>query len=189
MHASSTARPTLLPDVLTRPLSASPSRWSSSSTSQAGLHGVDALAGASLGDGVVKLDCGSGFADGHASVPALPGSARRQPGRSAEGRARGRRSDPIIVVFASAGRGDAEPFRLGVTDVRRGGEALVAIGDGADGEPARRACSSSCGTEARRDGGGCTRRRTIVIAMVMVIVIGTGGSVGSRWEQQCSGRR
>ena len=75
--------------------------------------------------------------------------------------ARARRIGPIAVVIASAGLGDAEPFGLGGTMVEQGVEALVAIGDGADGEP----------------------------AITMVMVIGTGGSAGSRWARRYSERR
>ena len=113
----------------------------------------------------------------------------RQPGRSAEARDHGRRSEPISMIVASVGRGDAGPFRLGVTDVRRGAVALVAIGDGADAERAHGAGCSSGEAELRHDGGGRTRGRTIAIVIAMVMVIGTGGSAGSRWARRCSGRR
>lgn len=43
--------------------------------------------------------------------------------------ARVQRSGTIATVIASAGRGDAEPYRIGGTDVRRVIKALVAIGD------------------------------------------------------------
>ena len=47
------------------------------------------------------------------------------------------------MYVASAGRGDAEPFRRGGTNVRQGAMALVAIGDGADAGHARGACRSA----------------------------------------------
>ena len=162
---------------------------SSSASSRAGPRAVDALAGASLGDGVARLDCGSDLADGHASVSALRRSARRQAGRSAEARDHGRGSEPITMIVASVGRGDDALFRLGVTDVRRGAVALVAIGDGADAERAHGAGSSSGEAELRHDGGGRTRGRTIAIVIAMVMVIGTGGSAGSRWARRCIARR
>ena len=188
--------PTLLRSVLTRPVQAGPTepvgilrgaltgaalswpwRWSSSSSSsssRAGPQAVDELAGASLGDGVVKLDCGCDLTDGHGSAASLRRSARRQVGRSAEARDHGRGSEPITMIVVSVGRGAV---------------ALVAIGDGADAERAHGAGCSSGEAELRHDGGGRTRGRTIAIVIAMVMVIGTGGSAGSRWARRCSGRR
>ena len=82
------------------------------------------------------------------------------------------------MSVASVGRGDDEPFRLGGTDVRRGVVALVAIGDGADAGHALGTCSSSCGAELPHDIGDFTRRRAVVMAIAMVMVIGTSGSAG-----------
>ena len=80
------------------------------------------------------------------------------------------------MFVTSAGRGDDEPFRPGGTDVRRGVEALVAIGDGVDADRTPGACGSSCGGKVPHEVGGCTRRRTIAIAIAMVVVAGTTGS-------------
>ncbi len=72
------------------------------------------------------------------------------------------------MLVASVGRGDAGPFRAGCTNVRRGVEALVAIGDGTDGEPARGCRSSSYGGEVQH--GNNDRILGDSFAIVVVIV-------------------
>ncbi len=91
----------------------------------------------------------------------------------------GRRSGPSTMIATSAGRGDAGPLRRGVTNVRRGVVALVAIGDGADAEHAHGTCSPSVEGDLRHDVGGRTRRRTTIIVIALVIVIASRESAST----------
>ena len=79
------------------------------------------------------------------------------------------------MIVAPVGRGDAGSCRHGCTEDRRGVVALVAIGDGTDGEPAQGSRSSSREGEVHHGGGGRTRRCAVAIVMVIVI-IGSGGA-------------
>ena len=80
------------------------------------------------------------------------------------------------MIATSDGLGDAGPLRRGGTDVPRGVDALVAIGDDADAEHAHRTCSSSVEGDLRNDVGGHTRRCTIIIFIAAIIVTGTAGA-------------
>lgn len=102
-------------------------------------------------------------------ILAGPGGVRKCGGIGACDQ--GRRSRPITMIATSDGLGDAGPLRRGGTDVPRGVDALVAIGDGADAEHAHRTCSSSVEGDLRNDVGGRSRRRTIIIVIAVVIVI------------------
>ena len=87
----------------------------------------------------------------------------------------GRRSKRIVMIVVPVGRGDGGSCRHGCTEDRRGVMALVAIGDGADAEPAPEACSSSRAGELPHGGGARTRRCAVAIIMV-IIVFGSGGA-------------
>ena len=63
--------------------------------------------------------------------------------RSAGARDRGRRSEHVTTVNASVGRGEVGICRHRGIVVGQSVVASVAIGDGADGEPAHKCCSSS----------------------------------------------
>ena len=84
------------------------------------------------------------------------------------------------MFVASAGRGDGERFRRGGTNVRQGVMALVAIGDGADAEHVHGTCRSSSRGGLRPDGGGRTGRRSMAIAIAIIIFIATRGRARSR---------
>ena len=79
-------------------------------------------------------------------------------------------------MIADVGLGDAGSCRHGCTVVGQGVVALVAIGDGADAEPAHEACSSSRAGELLH-GGVRTRRCAVAIIMVAIIF----GSGSDRW--------
>ena len=99
----------------------------------------------------------------------------RQAGGGEDARDRNRRSELVTPVIDSVGLGDAGPCSHGCIVVGQGVTALVAIGDGTDGEPAQGSRSSSREGEVQHGGGGRTWRCAVAIVMVIVI-FGSGGA-------------
>ena len=106
--------------------------------------------------------------------------------RSAGARDRGRRSEHVTTVIASVGRGDAEICSHRGVVVGQSVVASVAIGDGADGEPAHKSCSSSrmaavfgvCGERARGPGCDLQTRSTLSSRHLRQQAAAQGASAG-----------
>ena len=100
-------------------------------------------------------------------------------------RDQGRRSKRIVMIVVRVGRGDAGSCRHGCTEDWRGVVALVAVGDGADAERARQACTSSRAGKVPHGGG--VRARRCAVAIVMVIIV--FGSARGRCAHRCDAGR